>query len=117
MKACCSEPTAGPRPLSRGDKDTLAIDAAADFLELARFCSHGLARELFEQEYVPRSLDPEHCRVRASLSDYKKDLARGEWAARQAVAAWAREQPSMEAITNDWRVPRSLLPVLERAHA
>lgn len=108
-------PTTRPRSPSRGDKETLAIDAAADALELAWFCITGPANELFEHEFVPRSLDPAHCRVRASLSDYKKELARNEWAAHQAVAAWARQQASMEAITNNWRVPRSLLPVLQSA--
>ena len=96
-----------------GSKTDVSTEAAADFCELMHFCTTTTA-ELFDN-YRARSVT--ECYVRGSLSGYKQSALREEWAAEQTVKEWALGQASMEAITSDWRVPRSLLPKMERARA
>ena len=82
-------------------------------MELMQFCTT-TAAELF-RACLARSLT--ECYVRSSLSDYRKVAFREEWAANKTLTEWAQGQPSMEAITGNWRIPRSLLPKMERARA
>lgn len=96
-----------------GVKSEGTTEAAADFCELMHFCTT-IAPELF-QACLARSLT--ECHVRGSLSGYKKDSMREEWAAGKTLVEWAQGQASMEAITSNWRVPRSLLAKMERARA